>query len=56
MGKLIAFDSITLDGVMRAPGAPEEDTRAGFTHGGWATPTSTRPCSSSPPVARSPSR
>lgn len=38
MGKLIAFDSVTLDGVMQAPGGPDEDTRGGFTHGGWAAP------------------
>ena len=38
MGKVIAFESVSLDGVMQAPGRPDEDTRGGFTHGGWATP------------------
>ncbi len=38
MGKVIAFESISLDGVMQAPGRPDEDTRGGFRHGGWATP------------------
>jgi dihydrofolate reductase len=27
---------VSLDGVMQAPGAPEEDPTGGFTHGGWA--------------------
>ena len=38
MGKVIAFTSMTLDGVMQAPARPDEDTRGGFKHGGWATP------------------
>lgn len=38
MGRIIAYDSVTLDGVMQAPGRPDEDTRGGFEHGGWAVP------------------
>jgi hypothetical protein len=38
MGKVIAFTNVTLDGVMQAPGRPDEDRRDGFEHGGWATP------------------
>jgi dihydrofolate reductase len=38
MSKIIVFNSVTLDGVMQAPGRPDEDRRGGFTHGGWAVP------------------
>ncbi len=38
MRKITAIESITLDGVMQAPGSPDEDTRGGFGHGGWAQP------------------
>ena len=38
MRKITAFESVTLDGVMQAPGRPDEDTRGGFEHGGWALP------------------
>jgi dihydrofolate reductase len=38
MSKIVVFNSITLDGVMQAPGGPDEDRRGGFTRGGWAQP------------------
>jgi dihydrofolate reductase len=38
VGKVVVFTSLTLDGVMQAPGRPDEDPRGGFTHGGWAQP------------------
>jgi dihydrofolate reductase len=38
MGKVIVMNGITLDGVMQSPGRPDEDTRDGFEHGGWAVP------------------
>ena len=38
MRKLIVLESVTLDGVMQAPGRPDEDTRGGFPYGGWAGP------------------
>jgi dihydrofolate reductase len=38
MSKIVAFTSPTLDGVMQAPGRPDEDRRGGFEHGGWAIP------------------
>lgn len=38
MCKLVVIESLTLDGVMQAPGRPDEDTRGGFPHGGWAQP------------------
>jgi dihydrofolate reductase len=38
MGKVVVINNLTLDGVMQAPGRPDEDTRGGFPHGGWAVP------------------
>lgn len=38
MSKVVVINHVTLDGVMQAPGRPEEDARDGFTNGGWAAP------------------
>ncbi|WP_425954845.1 dihydrofolate reductase family protein [Xylanimonas sp. McL0601] len=35
MGTISVYESITLDGVMQAPGRADEDERGGFAHGGW---------------------
>jgi dihydrofolate reductase len=35
MGRIVVMNHVTLDGVMQAPGRPDEDSRGGFTHGGW---------------------
>jgi dihydrofolate reductase len=36
--KIVVNNYVTLDGVMQAPGHPDEDRRGGFEHGGWAVP------------------
>jgi len=36
MRRIIAITHVTLDGIMQAPGGPEEDPSGGFPHGGWA--------------------
>ncbi len=36
MRKIIVTQFVTLDGVVQAPGAPEEDTTGGFVYGGWS--------------------
>jgi dihydrofolate reductase len=38
MSKIVVIENLTLDGVMQAPGRPDEDPRGGFSHGGWALP------------------
>lgn len=38
MRKIIVITMITLDGVMQAPGGPEEDPSNGFKYGGWTAP------------------
>jgi dihydrofolate reductase len=36
--RVIAIEFISLDGVIQAPGGPDEDTSGGFAHGGWIRP------------------
>jgi dihydrofolate reductase len=36
MSRMIVINHLTLDGVMQAPGRPDEDRRGGFEYGGWA--------------------
>jgi len=38
MRKLIVAEFVSLDGVMQAPGGPDEDTDGGFNYGGWTHP------------------
>ena len=38
MRSLIVTEFMSLDGVVQAPGDPQEDTEGGFVHGGWQRP------------------
>jgi dihydrofolate reductase len=38
MGRVTVTEHVTLDGVMQAPGRPDEGVRGGFDRGGWAQP------------------
>ena len=49
MSKVVVFNHLTLDGVMQAPGRPDEDRRGGFAHGGWARPRGDAVTPASPP-------
>jgi hypothetical protein len=36
--RIVISEFMSLDGVVQAPGGPEEDTDGGFAHGGWSMP------------------
>src|SRR4028119_2116117 len=38
MGSITIVENVSLDGVVQAPGSPDEDTRDGVAHGGWVGP------------------
>jgi dihydrofolate reductase len=38
MRKIIVLEHISIDGVIQAPGGPDEDTSGGFAYGGWISP------------------
>ena len=41
--RVLAVNHLSLDGVLQGPGRPDEDTRDGFVHGGWAAPAAEDP-------------
>src|SRR5947199_4444851 len=43
MSKVVVFTNLSLDGVMQAPGRPNEDRRGGFERGGWGAPYAAMP-------------
>ena len=36
--RIVVYEFMSLDGVVQAPGGPDEDTDGGFAHGGWSMP------------------
>src|SRR4051812_24464085 len=36
--RIVITEFMSLDGIVQAPGGPEEDTDGGFAHGGWSHP------------------
>ncbi len=57
MRNLIVLEHISLDGVIQAPGGPDEDTSGGFAYGGWIAPYSdpdawARPATADEPAVR----
>ena len=36
--RIVISEFMSLDGVIQAPGGPDEDTEGGFEHGGWSMP------------------
>ena len=36
--RVVVYEFMSLDGVVQAPGGPDEDRDGGFDHGGWSAP------------------